>query len=158
MKGVNLVVLLGRLGSDPDVQKLANGTTVARFSVATSEVWKDKQGQKQEKTEWHRVVAWGKLGEICGEYLEKGSQVSIQGKLSTRSWEDQAGVKKYSTEIVAAQVQFIGGKSEGGGGGGGGGQRKNNSQRRDPAPQESGYDDYDSDGPEPDFTDDEIPF
>jgi single-strand DNA-binding protein len=104
---VNKVILVGRLGTDPEVKAVGPGTNVARFSVATTESWV-KEGQKQEKTEWHRVVVWGKLADLCGKYLSKGRQVYLEGKLQTRSWEDQSGQKKYSTEVVASTVQFLG--------------------------------------------------
>lgn len=110
MKGVNLVILLGRLGADPEVKNLPNGATVATFNLATSEVWVDKEGQKKERTEWHSIVVWGKLAGVVGKYLKKGAEAHIQGKLSTRSWEDkETGQKRYKTEIVANQVQFVGG-------------------------------------------------
>lgn len=111
MAGVNKVIIVGRLGADPEIRQVGNGGNVARLSVATSENWVDKEGQKQERTEWHRIVVWGKLAEICGRHLSKGRQVYIEGRLQTRSWEDQ-GVKKYSTEIVANTVQFLGGPTE----------------------------------------------
>lgn len=112
MSGVNKVIVIGRLGADPEVKTVAGGNTVARLSIATSENWTDKQGQKQERTEWHRVVVWGKLAELCGKYLSKGRQAYIEGRLQTRSWEDQSGQKKYTTEIVANTVQFLGGGAE----------------------------------------------
>ncbi len=112
MAGVNKVIIVGRLGKDPEVRTVGNGGTVAQLTVATSENWVDKEGQKQERTEWHRVVAWGKLGEICGKHLAKGRQVYVEGRLQTRSWEDQQGQKKYSTEIVASTVQFLGAAGE----------------------------------------------
>ncbi len=108
MAGVNKVILVGRLGADPEVKTVTGGNTVARLSLATSESWNDKQGQKQERTEWHRVVVWGKLAELCGRYLSKGRQVYVEGRLQTRSWEDQQGQKRYSTEVVAGTVQFLG--------------------------------------------------
>jgi single-strand DNA-binding protein len=108
MSGINKVILVARVGQDPDVRYTPDGTAVANFSVATSEEWKDKQtGEKKERTEWHRIVAWRRLGEICGEYLTKGRQVYIEGKLQTRSWEKD-GVTRYTTEIVASDVQFLG--------------------------------------------------
>ena len=111
---VNKVFLIGRLGADPEVGYTQNGNAVANFSVATSENWKDKNtGEKRERTEWHRVVAWDRLGEICGEYLSKGRQVYIEGRLQTRSWEDRDGNKRYTTEIIASDVQFLVGKSGG---------------------------------------------
>lgn len=114
MAGINKVILIGRLGSDPEVRYTQDGSAVASFSIATSEEWKDKEsGEKKERTEWHRIVAWRKLGEICGEYLSKGRQVYIEGKLQTRSWEKD-GVTRYTTEIVASDVQFLGGRESGG--------------------------------------------
>ena len=119
MKGVNLVILLGRLGSDPEVKTLPNGSTVATFNLATSEVWVDKSGEKKERTEWHNIVAWGKLAEIIGKYISKGSEVHVQGKITTRSWEDkESGQKRYKTEIFASQIQFTGTKKGGGDSGG----------------------------------------
>jgi single-strand DNA-binding protein len=106
---VNKVVLVGRIGRAPEVQFTPSGTAVAKFSVATSETWKDKQGAKQEKTEWHNIVAWNKLAEICGEYVTKGMLVYIEGKLTTRSWEDKGGGKRYATEIVADTIKMLGG-------------------------------------------------
>ncbi len=106
---VNKVILLGRLGKDPELRYTTNGSAVCNFPVATSESWNDKSGQKQEKTEWHRVVVWGKLAELCNQYLTKGRQAFLEGKLQTRSWDDQTGNKRYSTEIQASTVQFIGG-------------------------------------------------
>ncbi len=109
MSGINKVILIGRLGKDPDVRDAPSGDTVTNFSIATSEEWKDKStGEKKERTEWHRIVAFRRLGEICGEYLSKGSQVYIEGRLQTRSWEKD-GETKYTTEVVASNVQFLGG-------------------------------------------------
>ncbi len=109
MAGINKVILIGRLGSDPEVRYTPSGVAVANFSIATSEEWKDKDsGERRERTEWHRIVAWRRLGEICGEYLSKGKQVYIEGRLQTRDWEDRDGNKRYTTEIVASDVQFLG--------------------------------------------------
>jgi len=114
MAGINKAILVGRLGSDPEVRYTPSGVAVANFNIATSEEWKDKDtGEKKERTEWHRIVAWSKLGEICGEYLSKGRQVYIEGRIQTRSWEDRDGNKKYTTEIVATDVQFLGGRDAG---------------------------------------------
>jgi single-strand DNA-binding protein len=111
MAGINKVILIGRLGSDPEVRYTPDGTAVANFSIATSEEWTDKAtNEKKERTEWHRIVAWRRLGEICGEYLSKGKQVYIEGKLQTKSWEKD-GVTRYTTEIVASDVQFLGSKN-----------------------------------------------
>lgn len=107
MSGVNKVIIIGRLGQDPEMKAVGQGATVTRLNVATSENWVGKDGQKQERTEWHRIAVWGKLAEICGKYLSKGRQVYVEGRLQTRSWEDN-GQKKYSTEIVATTVQFLG--------------------------------------------------
>ena len=108
MAGVNKIILIGRLGRDPEVRYTPSGLGVANFSIATSEEWKDKAtGEKKERTEWHRIVAFGKLGEICGEYLSKGKQVYIEGRIQTREWEDKEGNKRYTTEIVASQMQML---------------------------------------------------
>lgn len=104
---VNKVMLIGRLGAKPESKTLQGGAVVSNFSIATSESWKDKDGQKKERTEWHRVQTWGKLAELVAKYLDKGREVYVEGKLQTRSWEDN-GVKKYATEIVAHTVQFLG--------------------------------------------------
>ena len=112
-RGINKVILVGNLGTDPEVRYTANGGAVANLTIATSEQWTDKQsGQKQEKTEWHRVVMFGKLGEIAGEYLRKGSQAYIEGRLQTREWQKD-GVKRYTTEIVASDMQMLGSRPAG---------------------------------------------
>ena len=125
MAGVNRVILVGHLGKDPEIRSTPGGQSVAKFSLATSEKFTDKSGEKQERTEWHNIVAWGKLGEICGQYLRKGKLVFIEGSLRTDSWDDkESGQKKYRTEIVAQNMQMLGPKGEDGGGGsyeGGGG-------------------------------------
>ena len=105
---VNKVIIVGRLGQDPELKYTPSGSAVCNFSVATSETWADKSGQKQERTEWHRVVVWGKLGELCNQYLAKGRQAYVEGSLRTRSWEDKSGQKKFTTEIMASSVQFLG--------------------------------------------------
>lgn len=110
--GVNKVILIGRLGSDPEVRYTSAGGAVANFNMATNESWTDKSGQKQERTEWHRIVVWGKLAELCGQYLSKGRQAFVEGRLQTRDWADKDGVKRYTTEIVAQTVQFLGGQGE----------------------------------------------
>ena len=108
MAGVNKVILVGRLGRDPEVRYTPSGTAVANFSIATSEEWKDKNtGEKQERTEWHRIEAWRRLGEICGEYLHKGKQVYIEGRLQTDVWEDRDGNKRYTTKVVAQNMQML---------------------------------------------------
>ena len=122
-RGVNKVILVGNLGQDPEVRYMPNGNGVANISIATTDSWKDKNtGQMQERTEWHRVVLFGKLAEVAGEYLRKGSQVYIEGRLQTRKWSDQSGQEKYTTEIVVdmgGQMQMLGGRGEQQGGGGG---------------------------------------
>lgn len=110
---VNKVILVGRLGQDPELKYTPSGASVCNFSLATSENWVDKSGQKAERTEWHRIVVWGKLAELCNQYLSKGRQAYVEGKLQTRSWEDQSGQKRYTTEIMASTVQFLGGASTG---------------------------------------------
>lgn len=107
---VNKVILVGRLGQNPEVRYTPSGSAVANFSVATNEAWTDKSGQKQERTEWHRIVVWGKLAELCSQYLAKGRQCYVEGRLQTREWTDKDGVKKYSTEVQAQTVQFLGGE------------------------------------------------
>jgi single-strand DNA-binding protein len=113
MAGVNKVILIGNLGADPEVRFTQGGQAVANFRMATSESWKDKNGQQQERTEWHKVVAWGKLAELVGEYLKKGRQCYVEGKLQTREWTNKEGHKQWTTEIVANQVTFLGGRPEG---------------------------------------------
>ena len=108
MGSVNKVILIGNLGKDPELRTTPQGTSHARFSVATKSVWKDSSGAKQERTEWHDVVAWERLAQICGEYLHKGKQVYVEGSLQTRSWEDQNGQKRYKTEIKANNVVMLG--------------------------------------------------
>lgn len=111
--GLNKAILIGNLGRDPEVRYTPSGVAVANFSIATSESWTNKEGGKETRTEWHRIVAFGKLGEICGEYLSKGKQVYIEGRIQTRDWEDQNGVKRYTTEIVASQMLMLGTKDAG---------------------------------------------
>ncbi len=125
MASVNKVILLGNLGRDPEVRYTTGGDAVANLRIATSEQWKDKSGEKQERTEWHTVVLFGRQAEIAGEYLKKGRSVYIEGRLQTRKYTDKEGVEKYSTEVVGDRMQLLGGRGEGGGGdefsGGGGG-------------------------------------
>ena len=114
-RGVNKVILVGNLGKDPEVRYMPNGNAVANITLATTESWKDKQsGEQQEKTEWHRIVMFRRLGEIAGEYLKKGSQVYIEGKLQTRKWQDNSGNDRYTTAIVANDMQMLGGRGGGG--------------------------------------------
>ncbi len=108
MASVNKVILVGNLGADPELRYTPSGAPVATFRIATNETWINREGQKEEKVEWHRIVAWGKLAEICGEYLHKGSQVYIEGRIRTRTWEDRDGNKRYITEILATNMQMLG--------------------------------------------------
>jgi single-strand DNA-binding protein len=111
--GLNKAILIGNLGRDPEVRYTPSGLAVANFSIATSETWTNKEGEKETRTEWHRIVAFGKLGEICGEYLAKGKQIYIEGRIQTRDWEDKDGVKRYTTEIVASQMIMLGSRDSG---------------------------------------------
>jgi single-strand DNA-binding protein len=121
-RGVNKVIIIGNLGADPETRAMPSGTTVANLRVATSESWRDKQtGEQQERTEWHRVALFGRLAEVAGEYLRKGSQVYIEGSLRTRKWQDKQGNERYSTEIVGNDMQMLGGRGGAGGGAAGGG-------------------------------------
>ncbi|HEY0633756.1 MAG TPA: single-stranded DNA-binding protein [Gammaproteobacteria bacterium] len=114
-RGVNKVILVGNLGKDPEVRYTANSTAVANVTIATSEQWKDKQsGQTQERTEWHNVVFYNRLAEIVGEYLKKGSQIYVEGSLRTRKWQDKEGKDRYTTEIIASEMQMLGGRGGGG--------------------------------------------
>jgi len=152
-RGVNKVILVGNLGKDPDMKYTASGAAIANITVATTDSWNDKQtGEKVEKTEWHRVVAFQRLAEIMGEYLRKGSQVYIEGRLQTRKWQDQNGQDRYTTEVVANDMQMLGGRGGDGGGGrsqGGGGGFRNNPQEQQTQAQPK---------PDNDFADDDIPF
>ena len=116
-RGINKVILVGNLGADPETRAMPSGTTVANLRIATSESWRDKQsGEQQERTEWHRVALFGRLAEVAGEYLRKGSQVYIEGSLRTRKWQDKQGNDRYSTEIVGNDLQMLGGRGGAGGG------------------------------------------
>ncbi len=155
---VNKVILVGNLGKDPELRYTPSGVPVATFPLATSERFKDKQGQQQEKTEWHNVVAWRNLAEICGKYLHKGKQVYIEGKIQSRKYQDRDGNDRYMTEIVADQMQMLGRAGEEGGGGGYGGRGGNDQRPAQSGGQqgrEKSYDDFE----EPSFNpDDDIPF
>lgn len=148
MSGVNKVIIIGRLGNDPEISYTSGGQAVAKLSIATSEKWKDKQGQQQERTEWHRISAFGRLAEIMGEYLKKGGQVYIDGKLRTNKWKDKDGNDRYTTEILANEMQMLGGQS---------GAANGSSAQVQQRPQQGGQR---SQAPAPnlDDFDDEIPF
>ncbi|MEO1230660.1 MAG: single-stranded DNA-binding protein, partial [Myxococcota bacterium] len=118
MASLNKVMLIGNLGGDPEVRYTASGSAVANFNIATSEQWNDKNGERQERTEWHRIVVWGRQAEHCGEYLRKGRSVHVEGRIQTREWNDKEGNKRYTTEIVAQNVTFLGSRGDSGGGGG----------------------------------------
>ncbi len=120
MASVNKVILVGNLGRDPETRYMPDGGAITNFSIATTDTWKDKSGEKQEKTEWHRISTFQRLAEIAGEYLKKGSQVYIEGRLQTRKWTDKDGVEKYTTEIIADKMQMLGSRQGMGSDGGGG--------------------------------------
>ena len=129
-RGINKVILIGNLGADPETRAMPSGMTVANIRIATSENWKDKQsGENKERTEWHNVAMFGRLGEIAGEYLKKGSKVYIEGSLRTRKWQDKSGNDRYTTEIIANEMQML--DSRGGGGMGGGGDHGGGRKKRD---------------------------
>jgi single-strand DNA-binding protein len=150
-RGINKVILIGNLGQDPEVKYMPNGGAVANVTVATSESWKDKNtGESQERTEWHRVVFFRRLAEIAGEYLKKGSKVYIEGRLQTRKWQDQQGNDRYTTEIIANDMQMLDSRGGGGGGMGGGGSDYNQAPSQSapaPAGGGGGFDDFDDDIP-----------
>jgi len=168
-RGVNKVILVGNLGNDPDTKYTQGGMAVTRISLATTSVRNDKDGNKQERTEWHRVVFFGKLGEIAGEYLRKGSQCYVEGEIRYDKYTGQDGVEKYSTDIVANEMQMLGGRGDGGGGGGGGGnyERSSRPQRsaggggdapQRSAPPQRQAPQQQRPAPMDDFSDDDIPF
>jgi single-strand DNA-binding protein len=156
MGSVNKVILVGNLGRDAEVRFTSGGTAVATLSLATTDIWTDKGGQRQEKTEWHRVVLWGKTAETLQEYLLKGRQIYVEGRLQTRQWDDRDGNKRYTTETRADRVVLLGGRSTGGAGGGGGGSATRGDDPGHPAGPGSGS------GPGPgepsELTEDDIPF
>lgn len=138
MASVNKAIIVGTLGRDPEIRYMPNGDAACNLSVATSESWKDKSGEKQERTEWHRISMFGKLAEIAGQYLAKGSSVYLEGKLQTRKWTDKDGVEKYTTEIIADRMQMLGGKE----------QRQESRQQDKPSRQQRPHaDDFDDDVP-----------
>jgi single-strand DNA-binding protein len=160
-RGVNKVIIVGNLGADPETRAMPSGSTVANLRIATTENWKDRQtGEQQERTEWHRVVLFGRLGEVAAEYLRKGSQVYIEGSLRTRKWTDKQGTERYSTEIVGNDMQMLGGRGGGGGGGAGGGERSSGGGGRPPR-EEGDYAEPSAPsggGSRSDDFDDDIPF
>ena len=150
---VNKVILIGRLGADPEVRYTPAGMPVANFRIATSENWNDKQGQRQERTEWHRIVVWGKLAELCGQYLAKGRQIYVEGRIQTRQWEDRDKNKRFTTEIQAREVTFLGGRGEGGDAKRAPAAAETGAEKGGSAIEEPGFD-Y---GPPP-MSDDDVPF
>ena len=161
-RGVNKVILVGNLGQDPDTKAMPSGMSVTNLRIATSESWKDKtSGEMKEQTEWHSVAMFGRLAEIAGEYLRKGSQVYLEGRLRTRTWQDKSGNDRYTTEIVANEMQMLGSRSGGGGGGGMGSSGGGSGERAGAAPRDSSGGDYGepvkSSTEKADF-DDDIPF
>jgi single-strand DNA-binding protein len=162
-RGINKVILVGHLGQDPEVRYMPSGGAVTNLSVATTDSWKDKQsGQKQERTEWHRVSLFNKLAEIAGEYLKKGSMVYIEGRLQTRKWTDNNGVDKYTTEVIASDMQMLGGRGDGGGGSASFANNPQQSQQQRPAAQQQSQGQASTPAPAamggPDDFDDDIPF
>ena len=161
-RGINKAILIGNLGNDPDIRYTASGTAIANISLATAESWRDKNtGEQQERTEWHRIVFFGRLAEVVGEYLRKGSQIYVEGRIQTRKWQDKEGNDRYSTEVVANEMQMLGGR---GGGAGAGAPMNTDSQARAP---KAGNTAPPPDKPEPaagpgaapaDDFDDDIPF
>ena len=158
MASVNKVIIIGNLGRDPETRYMPDGGAITNISVATTDKWKDKNGEMQEKTEWHRVAFFGKLAEIAGEYLKKGSQVYVEGRLQTRKWQDKDGADKYTTEIVANQMQMLGSRPGMGGGdrggdrggaeaGEGGGSRPASGGAKPAAKSGGKFDDFEDDSP-----------
>ncbi|MFV0544342.1 MAG: single-stranded DNA-binding protein [Marinicella pacifica] len=154
-RGINKVILVGNLGQDPEVRYTPAGAAVTTISVATTEAWNDKDGNKQERTEWHRVVFFRRLAEIAGEYLKKGSQVYIEGQLRTNKWQDKSGNDRYTTEIIANELQMLGGRPGSGGSMGGGGNMPSAPKAKNPSNNNNNSNDN---GPNYDDFDDEIPF
>ena len=158
-RGVNKVILLGNVGSDPELKYTTNGTGVSNFSIATNETWMDKDTKEpQQRTEWHRIVAWNRLAEICNQYLKKGSKVYIEGRLQTRSWEGQDGQKRYTTEIVAGEMQMLDSREDGGEGNYGG-DKQQSATAPSVAPQKSSQQQGGPPEPPPfNDPDDDLPF
>ncbi len=159
-RGINKVIIVGNVGGDPETRYMPSGSAVTNLTIATNESWKDKQtGEQKERTEWHRVAMFNRLAEIAAEYLRKGSQVYIEGKLRTRKWQDKSGNDRYTTEIIADEMQMLGGRGGAGGGSGdgggnfggggkqGGGQQGGGQQGGGNAPPQPGPDDFDDDIP-----------
>ena len=149
-RGINKVIIVGNLGGDPETRYMPSGSAVTNLTVATNESWKDKQtGEQKDRTEWHKVAMFNRLAEIAAEYLRKGSQVYIEGKLRTRKWQDKSGQDRWTTEIIADEMQMLGGRGGAGAGGGGGSAPMSSGQDSGPpsAPPQAGPDDFDDDIP-----------
>ena len=156
MASINKVMLIGNLGKDPEIRYTNSGSAVANFSIATNESWKDKEGNRQERTEWHNIVAWGKLADFAQNYLKKGKSVYLEGRIQTRDWVDNQDVKHYKTEIVANNIQFVGPREEGDQGG-----RAPAAARGGSGGPQAPYPDQNQGGPQPDegaYLEDDIPF
>ena len=152
---VNKVILIGNLGGDPELRYTSNNMPVVNFTVATNESWVNKEGMREERTEWHRVIAWGRLAEICNEKLHKGSQVYIEGRIQTRSWEDQSGQKRFVTEIVTNEMVILGGRASEGQPSGSAGPERSRGSSQSTAGTDESYDDF---RPPEQETDDDLPF
>ena len=156
---VNKVILVGRLGQNPEIRHTPSGASVANFSLATNETWLDKTGQKQEKTEWHRIVVWGKLAETCGQYLTKGRQIYVEGRLQTQQWQDKDGQTKYRTDVNAQTVQFLGGTAGAGASDEGRPNQQFGGHSPEPqAPSSYGTSPFGNNPSAAPFTEDDIPF
>jgi single-strand DNA-binding protein len=156
---VNKAILVGRLGRDPETRFTGGGQAVANFSVATDHSYKDRNGERQKKTEWHKIVAWGKLAEIVQKYLKKGSLIYIEGRIETREWQDKEGQKRYSTEIIANEMRMLGGKGDGAGSGtGGGASRGGDDMEGHHGQSDDSYGGGAPSGGGPEISDEDIPF
>ena len=149
-RSVNKVILLGRLGKDPELTYIPSGQSVAKFTMATNRSYKDKSGEWKEETDWHNMVAWGKLGEICAQYLAKGRQAYVEGQIRTRSWEDREGKKRTTTEIIASEVVLLGARGEGA--------TEPESRAAGASPSGASPEDSSGGSGSPEITDDDIPF
>jgi single-strand DNA-binding protein len=159
MRGLNRAMLIGNLGADPEIRSSQNGQTIATLRLATTDTWQDKQGGRTEKTEWHRIVAFGRLAEIARDYMRKGHRLYVEGRIQTRNWQDQQGQTRYTTEIVALSVLMLSARGEGeSGGGGGGGGGSYGSRQGAASPDEQPGPDYDEMGPIGAGEDSDLPF
>ena len=155
---VNKAILVGRLGRDPETRFTGGGQAVANFSVATDHSYKDRNGERQKKTEWHKIVAWGKLAEIVQKYLKKGSLIYIEGRIETREWQDKEGQKRYSTEIIASEMRMLGGRGDGAGAGGGASRGGDDTEGHHAPAADDSYGGGAPSGGGPEISDEDIPF